>query len=118
MSAAHTCPSKAQNLLLKLWNCNPNDVNRMDMDDWDLSAEELDSLERDALKQIAERKSPSSSPSTSTTVTSGATSLDSGFSFHGYGPQQNLHSKPQPAAPLGRSPIDPRPTQKVNIYYY
>ncbi|XP_071937667.1 uncharacterized protein [Coffea arabica] len=86
----------------------------MDMDDWDLSAEELDSLERDALKQIAERKSPSSSPATSTTVTSGATSLDSGFSFHGYGPQQNLHSKPQPAAPLGRSPIDPRPTQKID----
>ncbi|XP_071940173.1 uncharacterized protein [Coffea arabica] len=84
----------------------------MDTDDWDLSAEELDSLERDALKQIAERKSSSSSPATSTTVTSGATSLDSGFSFHGYGPQQNLHSKPQPAAPLGRSPIDPRPTQK------
>ncbi|KAL3534302.1 hypothetical protein ACH5RR_002763 [Cinchona calisaya] len=43
----------------------------MEFDDWELSAEELDTLERDALKQIAERKSSSSSSSTSTIPTIG-----------------------------------------------
>ncbi|XP_059286336.1 uncharacterized protein LOC132039827 isoform X2 [Lycium ferocissimum] len=37
----------------------------MDFDDWELSAEELDNLERDALKQIAERNASSSSATTS-----------------------------------------------------
>lgn len=40
---------------------------RMDFDDWELSAEELDNLERDALRQIAERNSSSSSSSATTT---------------------------------------------------
>ncbi|CAN4095014.1 unnamed protein product [Withania somnifera] len=42
----------------------------MDFDDWELSAEELDNLERDALRQIAERNSSSSSATTTTTATS------------------------------------------------
>lgn len=47
----------------------------MDLDDWDLSAEELDSLEKDAIRQIAERNSSSaratcsrSHPSTDYTI--------------------------------------------------
>lgn len=35
------------------------------MDDWDFSAEELDSLERDAINQIAQRNASSSSATTS-----------------------------------------------------
>ncbi|KAI8003668.1 hypothetical protein LOK49_LG08G03453 [Camellia lanceoleosa] len=42
----------------------------MELDDWVLSAEELDSLERDALKQIAQRNSSSSSSSSSSSTTS------------------------------------------------
>lgn len=37
----------------------------MDLDDWELSVEELDNLERDALKQIAERNASSSAATTS-----------------------------------------------------
>ncbi|KAF6167219.1 hypothetical protein GIB67_029857 [Kingdonia uniflora] len=37
----------------------------MDFDDWDFSAEEIDSFERDALKKIAERKSSSTTASIS-----------------------------------------------------
>ncbi|XP_009801772.1 uncharacterized protein LOC107770343 [Nicotiana tabacum] len=37
----------------------------MDLDDWELSVEELDNLERDALKQIAERNASSSTATTS-----------------------------------------------------
>lgn len=37
----------------------------MELDDWEPSAEELDSLERDALKQIAERNSSSYAATTS-----------------------------------------------------
>ncbi|KAJ8539768.1 hypothetical protein K7X08_014020 [Anisodus acutangulus] len=42
----------------------------MDFDDWELSAEELDNLERDALKQIAERNASSSSATTSASLQS------------------------------------------------
>ncbi|KAL2459791.1 chromatin remodeling factor18 [Forsythia ovata] len=40
------------------------------MDDWEVSAEELDSLERDALKQLAERNSSSAAATTSYSNTS------------------------------------------------
>ncbi|KAH0707517.1 hypothetical protein KY289_012593 [Solanum tuberosum] len=42
----------------------------MDFDDWELSAEELDKLERDALRQIAERNASSSSATTSSCLQS------------------------------------------------
>ncbi|KAG5573929.1 hypothetical protein H5410_063695 [Solanum commersonii] len=42
----------------------------MDFDDWELSAEELDELERDALRQIAERNASSSSATTSSCLQS------------------------------------------------
>lgn len=42
----------------------------MDFDDWELSIEELDNLERDALKQIAERNASSSSATTSSCLQS------------------------------------------------
>lgn len=37
----------------------------MELDDWELSTDELDSLERDALKQIAQRNSSSAAAATS-----------------------------------------------------
>lgn len=37
----------------------------MELDDWEPSAEELDSLERDAMRQIAERNSSSYAATTS-----------------------------------------------------
>lgn len=60
------------------------------MDDWDLSAEELDSLERDALKQLAERNHSSG----------GATNTNSN--------SNKLHAPYQPASlPSSRSPAKP-----------
>lgn len=42
----------------------------MDFDDWELSVEELDNLERDAYRQIAERNASSSSATTSSCLKS------------------------------------------------
>ncbi|XP_011073843.1 SWI/SNF-related matrix-associated actin-dependent regulator of chromatin subfamily A-like protein 1 isoform X2 [Sesamum indicum] len=60
------------------------------MDDWDLSAEELDSLERDALKQLAQRSSSSAA----------ATTSNSNFS------RSNVSSMPG-VVPSSRSPAKP-----------
>ncbi|KAJ7955342.1 SWI/SNF-related matrix-associated actin-dependent regulator of chromatin subfamily A-like protein 1 [Quillaja saponaria] len=46
----------------------------MELDDWDFSAEELDSIERDAFKKIAELRHPSSSSSSFTSVSSSSSS--------------------------------------------
>lgn len=73
------------------------------MDDWDFSAEELDSLERDAINQIAQRNASSSSATTSsyTAITS---------------PSSNSFTVPlaerSPAKPFS----DSRPNTKV--WYY
>ncbi|XP_058212269.1 uncharacterized protein LOC131324346 isoform X4 [Rhododendron vialii] len=42
----------------------------MELDDWELSTDELDSLERDALKQIAQRNSSSSAAAAATSTSS------------------------------------------------
>ncbi|KAL0392527.1 UNVERIFIED_CONTAM: SWI/SNF-related matrix-associated actin-dependent regulator of chromatin subfamily A-like protein 1 [Sesamum radiatum] len=60
------------------------------MDDWELSAEELDSLERDALKQLAQRSSSSAA----------ATTSHSNFS------RPNVSSMPA-VVPSSRSPAKP-----------
>ncbi|KAK4421583.1 SWI/SNF-related matrix-associated actin-dependent regulator of chromatin subfamily A-like protein 1 [Sesamum alatum] len=60
------------------------------MDDWELSAEELDSLERDALKQLAQRSSSSAT----------ATTSNSNFS------RPNVSSMPA-VVPSSRSPAKP-----------
>ncbi|KAL0366686.1 UNVERIFIED_CONTAM: SWI/SNF-related matrix-associated actin-dependent regulator of chromatin subfamily A-like protein 1 [Sesamum radiatum] len=60
------------------------------MDDWELSAEELDSLERDALKQLAQRSSSSAA----------ATTSNSNFSC------PNVSSMPA-VVPSSRSPAKP-----------
>ncbi|KAL6990199.1 DNA helicase [Sarracenia purpurea var. burkii] len=62
----------------------------MELDNWELSVEELDSLERDALKRIAQRNSSSSSSATKTSLSSNATCSYLPHHHH----QQQLHSSP------------------------
>ncbi|KAL3835133.1 hypothetical protein ACJIZ3_009869 [Penstemon smallii] len=76
------------------------------MDDWELSSEELDSLERDALKQLTERNSSSSAATTSNC----------------YSNKLNVSSSRSPAkpnfVPSSRSPAKPnflsRNNEKIN----
>ncbi|KAM7463221.1 hypothetical protein LguiA_031342 [Lonicera macranthoides] len=73
------------------------------MDDWELSAEELDSLERDALNKIAHRNSSSSSFCCATTSRSNSISSSS-FAI----PYQQQFPIPSPQ----RSPL--KPNNKIN----
>ncbi|XAR56931.1 Calcium/calmodulin-dependent protein kinase [Bertholletia excelsa] len=61
----------------------------MELDDWELSAEVLDSLERNALEQIAHRNS-----SSSLTVTTSSSSFSAGFHLQQQQEQQQQHSAP------------------------
>ncbi|XP_055813992.1 uncharacterized protein LOC129883351 isoform X2 [Solanum dulcamara] len=69
----------------------------MDFDDWELSAEQLDNLERDALRQIAERNASSSSATTSfclqSTVPSRSQGDPNAFGF-GYKREDVLSAAP------------------------
>ncbi|XP_052190186.1 uncharacterized protein LOC127799931 isoform X2 [Diospyros lotus] len=76
----------------------------MELDDWELSAEELDRLERDALKQIA-RKNLSSTATATTTASSFPTA---NCSF-------NALYTLSPAKPTGESPhskVEPKVTEQ------
>ncbi|KAK9136539.1 hypothetical protein Sjap_007133 [Stephania japonica] len=80
----------------------------MELDDWDLSAEELDSLERDALRKIAERKSSSAAASISCCCCSSSSSSSYSYS--------SLQDKVPPSSPAP-SPIKTggKPSPKLSV---
>ncbi|KAL8161310.1 hypothetical protein V2J09_012799 [Rumex salicifolius] len=83
----------------------------MELDDWDLSAEELDSLEKDALRQISQRNSSS----TSYTSTSNYNSASSDFQRNTNYPKQpqrlpqQKQAQTQPVDSFPRSDFDLSP---------
>lgn len=79
------------------------------MEDWELSAEELDSLERDALNQIAHRNSSSSSYC-ATTSRSNINSISSSFAI----PYQQQFPITNPQ----RSPLKPNNKVLFLLFLY
>ncbi|KAK9139040.1 hypothetical protein Scep_008721 [Stephania cephalantha] len=81
----------------------------MELEEWDLSAEELDSLERDALRKIAERKSSSAAASIS--CSSSSSQHQSLLDKHQLPPSSSAGERPLP------SPIKTgsKPLPKVSV---
>ncbi|KAK9288210.1 hypothetical protein L1049_016659 [Liquidambar formosana] len=84
----------------------------MEVDDWDLSAEDLDSLERDALRKIAERNSSSSTASVST----------SSYNQHQHQHQHQQQQQQQQSLPSSnyhcdRSPAKPFTDSRYNTKF-
>ncbi|MED6183440.1 hypothetical protein PIB30_037953, partial [Stylosanthes scabra] len=72
-------------------------------DDWELTAEELDSLERDAFRKIAQLRD-SSAPSSSS-----SSSSSQQFNVHQQQQQQQRHHPPKPPSSSHSQPFPPNP---------
>ncbi|KAI4344695.1 hypothetical protein L6164_011893 [Bauhinia variegata] len=83
----------------------------MELDDWDLSAEDLDSLERDAFQKIAQLRNPSCF-SSSATASASVASISTPSGNYQQSNIQQQHSTLPRSSPLERSPEKPIPDSR------